>query len=77
MRVVVLGGSGRTGVHLVEQALKRGEKHLNVRFSMRHTYPHLVGHNVTALVRNPAKLPVRTGLDICEGALARIRDLIL
>jgi uncharacterized protein YbjT (DUF2867 family) len=76
MRLVVLGGSGRTGVHLIEQALKRGESYPNVRFSLRHTYPHLVGHNVTALVRNPAKLPIRTGLDICEGALAGIHDLI-
>lgn len=39
MKIAVLGASGQTGVHLVNQALQQG-------------------HNVTAIVRNPAKLTV-------------------
>lgn len=71
MRLVVLGGSGRTGVHLVEQALKRGEKRpMPIHFAAH--LSHYIGHNVSALVRDRAKLPIRNGLDVCEGVLARV-----
>ncbi|RWX12884.1 NAD-dependent epimerase/dehydratase family protein [Rhizobium leguminosarum] len=48
MKLLVLGASGRTGRHVVEQALRRG-------------------HEVTALVRPGAALPVGTGLTIAPG----------
>jgi putative NADH-flavin reductase len=49
MRVLVLGATGATGRHLVEQALAQG-------------------HHVTALVRNPAKLPRRSpDLTVMQG----------
>jgi putative NADH-flavin reductase len=40
MRLTVVGASGKTGRHLVEQALH-------------------AGHTVTAVVRNPTRLPIR------------------
>src|ERR687888_2308318 len=40
MRLTIFGASGKTGRHLVEQALE-------------------AGHTVTAVVRDPARLPLR------------------
>lgn len=49
MKIAVFGGSGRTGVHIVEQALAQG-------------------HHVTALVRDPNKLPIKhTNLTVIQG----------
>ncbi|HYL08234.1 MAG TPA: NAD(P)-binding oxidoreductase [Candidatus Udaeobacter sp.] len=57
MKLVVLGGTGRTGQLVVEQALA-------------------AGHTVTALVRSPEKLPVRSsGLRIVAGEATDAGDL--
>ena len=51
MKLTIFGASGRTGVHLVEQALA-------------------AGHDVVALIRNPAKLTLRhERLRIAQGEL--------
>lgn len=51
MKLTILGASGRTGTHLVEQALA-------------------AGHDVVALIRNPAKLTLRhERLRITQGEL--------
>ena len=66
MRVLVIGGNGRTGRLVVDEALRRG------------TVPTLhspaiafsdgsVGHEVTALVRNPESLEARKGLTVVKG----------
>lgn len=52
MKLTIFGATGRTGVHLVEQALA-------------------AGHDVTAFIRNPAKLSLRhERLRIVQGELA-------
>ena len=51
MKLTIFGASGRTGTHLVEQALA-------------------AGHDVVALIRNPAKLTVRhERLRVAQGDL--------
>jgi uncharacterized protein YbjT (DUF2867 family) len=52
MRITVFGATGRTGRHVVEQALD-------------------AGHQVTAVVRDPARLPVppRAGLTVATASL--------
>lgn len=51
MKLTVFGATGRTGIHLVEQALA-------------------AGHDVTAFIRNPAKLSLRyERLRIVQGEL--------
>ena len=61
MKLTIFGASGRTGVHLVEQALA-------------------AGHDVVALVRNPAKLTLRhERLRIAPGELtdeAAVEDAV-
>jgi len=52
MKLTIFGASGRTGIHLVEQALA-------------------AGHDVVALIRDPAKLAVRhERLQITQGELS-------
>ncbi|SDS71645.1 NAD(P)-dependent oxidoreductase [Actinoplanes derwentensis] len=51
MKLTIVGASGRTGTHLVEQALA-------------------AGHDVVALMRNPAKLALRhERLEVAQGEL--------
>ncbi|KJC64764.1 Putative NADH-flavin reductase [Agreia bicolorata] len=61
MNLTIFGASGRTGVHLVEQALA-------------------AGHDVVALIRDPAKLALRhERLQIAQGELtdkAAVEDAI-
>jgi putative NADH-flavin reductase len=59
MQLTIFGASGRTGVHLAEQALA-------------------AGHDVVALMRNPAKLTLRhERLRVAQGELtdeAKVRS---
>ena len=48
MKLLVLGATGRTGQHIVEQGLAKG-------------------HDITALVRDPAKVTPRDGLTLVAG----------
>jgi putative NADH-flavin reductase len=61
MKLTIFGASGRTGTHLVEQALA-------------------AGHDVVALIRNPAKLTLRhERLQIAQGELtdeAAVKDAV-
>jgi uncharacterized protein YbjT (DUF2867 family) len=57
MKLTIFGASGRTGTHLVEQALA-------------------AGHDVVALLRNPAKLTLRhERLRAAQFMLAQADDL--
>ena len=54
--LLVLGGSGRTGIHVLKQAVERG-------------------HQVRALVRNPAAIDAPTGVELITGTPAAVDDI--
>lgn len=66
MRVLVIGGTGRTGKLVVDEALERG-----LLFRLFHVgrclYGVSIGHTVTTLARDPKALKPRTGLTIVKG----------
>lgn len=54
--LLVLGGSGRTGIHVLEHAIGRG-------------------HQVRALVRNPAAFEAPAGVQLITGTPAEVDDI--
>ncbi|KAG9253760.1 NAD-dependent epimerase/dehydratase [Emericellopsis atlantica] len=56
MKFLIIGGSGRSGQLVIEEALSKG-------------------HQVTALVRNPAPLEEREGLTIVKGSPLNVTDI--
>jgi uncharacterized protein YbjT (DUF2867 family) len=66
MRVLVIGGTGRTGKLVIDEALERGLfSHL---FCVgRCLYGVIIGYTVTTLARDPNALKPRIGLTIVKG----------
>ena len=64
MRILIIGGSGRTGKLVIEEALERGD---NFDLCMRVEVNTLSGHTITALVRDPNSLRSKIGLTVVKG----------
>ena len=63
MHIFLVGGSGRTGSLVTDEALSRG--HLSTDLSL--SVLTFLGHTVTALVRDPTKVPSKAGLTTIQG----------
>ncbi len=63
MHIFLIGGSGRTGSLVIDEALSRG--HLSIDLSL--SVLTFLGHTITALVRDPTKLPSKAGLTTLKG----------
>ncbi len=64
MHIFVVGGNGRTGSLVIDEALSRGRLSTDLPRSILTSPP---GHTITTLVRDPTKLPSKTGLRTIKG----------
>jgi uncharacterized protein YbjT (DUF2867 family) len=66
MRILIIGGNGRTGKLVVQEALKRG-LYISVHHQKIILTWDFIGHQVTALVRNFGSLEAMSGLTVVQG----------